>query len=197
MKVIVVGAGWAGCAAAISAKKQGAEVVLVERTDMLLGTGLVGGIMRNNGRFTATEEMVAMSGGELFQLTDLNSLHRKSNFPDTTTPLSTTWRRWSRSLRNFCCKRKSKFSSLHAWMTWRWGERIKAVTGRAGRKVSPRRGCIYRHHGYGRASRSVQQIRQWLCHVHPALPFLWWKGQPLRQMRHQRNGRQKGIRSEP
>jgi hypothetical protein len=81
MKVIVVGAGWAVCAAAISAKKQRAEVVLVERTDMLLGTGLVGGIMRNNGRFTATEEMVAMSGGELFQLTDQNSLHRGIEFP--------------------------------------------------------------------------------------------------------------------
>jgi hypothetical protein len=53
---------------------QGAEVLLIERTDMLLGTGLVGGIMRNNGRFTAAEEMVAMSGGELFQLTDTNSL---------------------------------------------------------------------------------------------------------------------------
>jgi hypothetical protein len=81
MRVIVVGAGWAGCAASISAKKQGAEVVLIERTDMLLGTGLVGGIMRNNGRFTATEEMMAMSGGELFQLTDQNSLHRKVEFP--------------------------------------------------------------------------------------------------------------------
>ncbi|MCK4828979.1 FAD-dependent oxidoreductase, partial [bacterium] len=54
MKVIVVGGGWAGCAASLSACKQGAEVVLIERTDMLLGTGLVGGIMRNNGRFTAT-----------------------------------------------------------------------------------------------------------------------------------------------
>ena len=81
MRVIVVGAGWAGCAASISAKKQGAEVVLVERTDMVLGTGLVGGIMRNNGRFTATEEMIAMSGGELFQQTDQNSLHRRIEFP--------------------------------------------------------------------------------------------------------------------
>ena len=81
MRVIVVGAGWAGCAASISAKKQGAEVVLAERTDMVLGTGLVGGIMRNNGRFTATEEMIAMSGGELFQLTDQNSLHRRIEFP--------------------------------------------------------------------------------------------------------------------
>jgi threonine dehydrogenase-like Zn-dependent dehydrogenase len=81
MKVIVVGAGWAGCAAALSAKKQGAEVLLLERTDMLLGTGLVGGIMRNNGRQTATEEMLAMEGGEMFQLTDANALHRNVEFP--------------------------------------------------------------------------------------------------------------------
>ena len=54
MKVVVVGAGWAGCAAAVAARKQGAEVTLIERTDMLIGTGLVGGIMGNNGRFTAS-----------------------------------------------------------------------------------------------------------------------------------------------
>lgn len=81
MKVVVVGGGWSGCAAALSLQKQGAEVILIERTDMLLGTGLVGGIMRNNGRFTAAEEMIAMGGGELFQLTDQNSLHRNIEFP--------------------------------------------------------------------------------------------------------------------
>ena len=81
MRLIIAGGGWAGCAAAVSARKLGAEVMLLERTDMLLGTGLVGGIMRNNGRFTAAEEMLAMSGGELFQLTDRNSLHRNIDFP--------------------------------------------------------------------------------------------------------------------
>lgn len=81
MKVVVVGGGWAGCAAALSAAKQGAEVALIERTDMLLGTGLVGGIMRNNGRFTAAEELIALGGGELFELTDQNALHRNIEFP--------------------------------------------------------------------------------------------------------------------
>lgn len=81
MKIVVAGGGWAGCAAAMSAKKQGADVVLLERTDMLLGTGLVGGIMRNNGRFTATEELIAMSGGELFEVIDNNLLHRNIEFP--------------------------------------------------------------------------------------------------------------------
>jgi hypothetical protein len=81
MRVIIVGGGWAGSAAALSAHKQGAEVTLIERTDMLLGTGLVGGIMRNNGRYTATEEMMAMSGGEIFHLIDANRLHKDIEFP--------------------------------------------------------------------------------------------------------------------
>lgn len=81
MRVVVVGGGWAGCAAAISAQKAGADVTLLERTDMLLGTGLVGGIMRNNGRFTATEEMIAMGGGDLFEICDRNSRHRNIEFP--------------------------------------------------------------------------------------------------------------------
>jgi len=81
MKVVVIGGGWSGCAAALSARNQGAEVVLIERTDMLLGTGLVGGIMRNNGRYTAAEEMIAMGGGDFFELTDQNALHRDIEFP--------------------------------------------------------------------------------------------------------------------
>jgi len=81
VKVVIVGGGWSGCAAAVTARKAGAQVLLLERSDMLLGTGLVGGIMRNNGRFTATEEAVAMGGGELFSITDANSRHRNMEFP--------------------------------------------------------------------------------------------------------------------
>lgn len=80
-KVVIVGGGWSGCAAAVSAKKGGADVTLLERTDMLLGTGLVGGIMRNNGRYTATEEMIAMGGGEIFEIVDENSRHKNIDFP--------------------------------------------------------------------------------------------------------------------
>ena len=81
MQVTVIGGGWAGCAAAMAARHQGARVVLIERTDMLLGTGLVGGIMRNNGRFTATEELIAMGGGDLFGAIDGNLLHTRVEFP--------------------------------------------------------------------------------------------------------------------
>jgi hypothetical protein len=79
--VIVVGAGWAGCAAALAARKMGCDVELFERTDMLLGTGLVGGIMRNNGRFTAAEEMIAMGGGDLFIIADEHARHKNIEFP--------------------------------------------------------------------------------------------------------------------
>ena len=80
-RVIIAGGGWSGCAAAVQAKKEGVDVTLLERTDMLLGTGLVGGIMRNNGRFTAAEEMIAMGGGELFQVIEENLKHKNISFP--------------------------------------------------------------------------------------------------------------------
>ena len=81
MKVIVIGGGWSGCSAAITAKKAGAEVALYEKTDMLLGLGNVGGIMRNNGRYTASEEMIALGAGDLIHLTDDNSRHKNIDFP--------------------------------------------------------------------------------------------------------------------
>ncbi len=80
-KVVVIGGGWAGCAAAISAKKAGADVVLLERTDLLLGLGNIGGIMRNNGRYTATEEAIVLGASELFELTDKYSTHKDMDFP--------------------------------------------------------------------------------------------------------------------
>lgn len=81
MKIIIIGGGWAGCAAAISARKAGAEVHIYEKTDLLLGLGNVGGIMRNNGRYTAAEELIALGGGDLIRITDKISKHRNINFP--------------------------------------------------------------------------------------------------------------------
>lgn len=81
VKIAVVGGGWSGCAAALAAAKAGAEVILFERTDMLLGTGLVGGIFRNNGRYTAAEEAIALGAGELFELMDTYSRHKGVDFP--------------------------------------------------------------------------------------------------------------------
>jgi hypothetical protein len=80
-KIVIIGGGWAGCAAAITARKAGAEVTLLERTDLLLGLGNVGGIMRNNGRFTAAEEIKAMGAEDLIDLTDQAARHKNIDFP--------------------------------------------------------------------------------------------------------------------
>lgn len=80
-KIVVIGGGWAGCAAALTAKKAGADVTLLERTDMLLGTGLVGGIFRNNGRYTAAEECIAMGAGDLFEVMEAVATHKNMEFP--------------------------------------------------------------------------------------------------------------------
>ena len=80
-RIVIAGGGWAGCAAAIRAKKLDHDVTLIEKTDLLLGLGNVGGIMRNNGRFTAAEENIAMGAGELFEITDRLSTHRNVDFP--------------------------------------------------------------------------------------------------------------------
>lgn len=80
-KVVIIGGGWAGCAAAVTAKKAGADVVIIERTDLLLGLGNVGGLMRNNGRYTAAEEMILLGAGDLINICDKVSKHVGVDFP--------------------------------------------------------------------------------------------------------------------
>lgn len=81
MKVVIIGGGWAGCSAAVTARKAGAKVEVFEKTDMLLGLGNVGGIMRNNGRFTAAEELLCLGAGDLINITDKNTRHKNIDFP--------------------------------------------------------------------------------------------------------------------
>ena len=80
-KVVITGGGWSGVSAALQAAKAGEEVVLIEKTDLLLGAGNVGGIFRNNGRFTAAEEMTALGAGELFHVMDRCAVHTNLEFP--------------------------------------------------------------------------------------------------------------------
>lgn len=80
-KIVVIGGGWAGISAALTAARKGAGVLLLERMDMLTGTGLAGGIMRNNGRWTVTEEAIEMKGGGIFDIIDGVSIHCNLDFP--------------------------------------------------------------------------------------------------------------------
>lgn len=76
MKVVIVGGGIAGCAAAISARKSGASVVVLERTDMLLGGANRAGRMNYNGKIVAAEECKAMGGGEILEALESITLHQ-------------------------------------------------------------------------------------------------------------------------
>ncbi|RBP68927.1 glucose inhibited division protein A [Alkalibaculum bacchi] len=81
MKVVIIGGGWSGLAAAITAKKAGADVEIYEKTDLVLGLGNIGGIMRNNGRYTAAEELIALGAGDLISITDKATRHKNIDFP--------------------------------------------------------------------------------------------------------------------
>ncbi|MBI2874104.1 MAG: FAD-dependent oxidoreductase [Firmicutes bacterium] len=80
-QVIVVGGGWAGCAAAAGAARNGAEVILLERSDVLLGSGLGGGLVQNNGRYTAMQELKVMGAGDLIEAMESVFTHRSVDFP--------------------------------------------------------------------------------------------------------------------
>ena len=107
MKIVVTGGGWSGCAAALSAPKTGADVTLLERTDMLLGTGLVGGIMRNNGRFTATRKTSPWAAANCSSSPTRTPATGTSSSRGTGTPTSTTSLRMEPMARSFLLSRGS------------------------------------------------------------------------------------------
>ncbi len=76
--VVVVGGGFAGCGAALAAAKAGANVVLLERTDLLLAGGMGAGRMNYNGKLVITEETKALGAGEIFAALESIILHRGS-----------------------------------------------------------------------------------------------------------------------
>ena len=75
-KVVVVGGGFSGCAAAIAATKAGVQATLLERADMLSGAGLRACHMNYNGRLVIAEEAKALGGGEVFEALESIMLHR-------------------------------------------------------------------------------------------------------------------------
>ncbi|MBM2831090.1 MAG: FAD-dependent oxidoreductase [Dehalococcoidia bacterium] len=74
-RVVVVGAGFAGCAAAISAAKAGAEVILLERMDFVVASGIRAGRMNYNGKLVAAEEAKALGAGDMFEALESIKLH--------------------------------------------------------------------------------------------------------------------------
>lgn len=81
VQVIVVGGGLSGCGAALAAVKAGAEVTLLERTDMLIGLAVRSGETNGNGRFVGQHELRFLGGGELFDALKSIKLHDGVEFP--------------------------------------------------------------------------------------------------------------------
>ncbi len=85
-KVIVIGGGSAGIAAAVGARKAGAEVTLLERQDQLLGIGRIAGSMDVGGRYPLHLEILEMGAPEVNAVLDDVTLphtdaYRKSHYP--------------------------------------------------------------------------------------------------------------------
>ncbi len=81
-RVVVVGGGLSGCGVALAALKAGVEVILLERTDMLLGVAVRSGESGGNGWFVGRHELRFLGGGELFDVLDSLKLHVDVHFPD-------------------------------------------------------------------------------------------------------------------
>lgn len=75
-RVVIVGAGFSGCGAAVGAAKAGAEVVLLERMDFVVACGIRAGRMNYNGKLVAAEEAKALGAGDIFEALESIILHR-------------------------------------------------------------------------------------------------------------------------
>ncbi len=80
-RVVVVGGGMAGCAAAIAARKRGANVTLFEKNDELGGLSLVAGCFGANGQLTALEEAIAMGATEIPEILRTLLLYENVKMP--------------------------------------------------------------------------------------------------------------------
>ncbi|MFC1872972.1 FAD-dependent oxidoreductase [Chloroflexota bacterium] len=79
-KIVVIGGGLSGCAAAAAATKAGAKVTLLERMEMLGGCGLYAGILSHEG-YCFDEELRLMGCNDICALIDGLNIHRKVYYP--------------------------------------------------------------------------------------------------------------------
>ncbi len=76
MKIVIIGGGPSGFSAAMVAKKVGAEVTVVERTDMLGGLGLVAGVAMPGSAISVFTEEKALGGADLADIFDAIATHK-------------------------------------------------------------------------------------------------------------------------
>src|SRR5437764_9968067 len=81
LSVAIAGGGASGCAAALAARQAGAEVVLVERTDLLMTGALRAGRMNTNAKIIAAEESKELGGGAMFEAIESIAIHFAAELP--------------------------------------------------------------------------------------------------------------------
>ncbi|MFC1872917.1 FAD-dependent oxidoreductase [Chloroflexota bacterium] len=79
-KVIVIGGGFSGCAAATAAAKAGARVTILERTEMLGGCGLYAGILPHEG-YCFDEELKLLGCNDICEVLEKLNIHRYMHYP--------------------------------------------------------------------------------------------------------------------
>jgi hypothetical protein len=79
-RIVVAGAGFAGCAAAAAARRAGAHVTLLEKLEVLGGWGLWAGRV-DVKYFTVREEFRAMGDDFIFKVLDECNRHKEVFFP--------------------------------------------------------------------------------------------------------------------
>jgi hypothetical protein len=85
-KIVVIGGGSAGIAAAVGARKAGAEVTLLERQDQLLGIGRIAGSMDVGGRYPLHLEILEMGAPEVNEVLDSVTLPHMDNYRNSHYP---------------------------------------------------------------------------------------------------------------
>jgi hypothetical protein len=81
-RVVVIGGGFAGSSAAMAARKAGADVTLLERTDMVAGVAVRTGDTGGNGWFVGQHELRSLGGGAISAILESIKLHEDVQFPD-------------------------------------------------------------------------------------------------------------------
>ena len=186
-KVVVIGGGCAGISAAVGARKAGAEVILLERQDQLLGIGRIAGSMDVGGRYPLHLEILEMGAPEVNEVLDEVTLpntenYRNSHYPWHSLPGSEEMTKHSWVYNVLTAEPALRRLLVNMGVEIRWRSRVVDVEKEGNHITRVKihkgelggRGCIYRYHRFSRRNEGLHQERGRLHDVPlDAVPRLW------------------------
>ena len=200
-KVVVIGAGIAGLSAAAGARKAGAEVILLEKQDQVLGIGRIAGSMDVGGRYPLHLEAVEMGSGEVNAALDSVSYdnmdnYRASHYPHHSLPGSEEMTKHSWVYNVMLAEPALRKLMVDMGVEIRWRTRVVDVEKQGNhitrvkveidrhKKALDRRRCLCRHDRLCRWDERLHKECRWLCDVPvDAVPHFRQPGGYLRQSR--------------